>query len=154
MARQTLAAHFDTQSEAHNAADAAVAAGLSRDNIHLNEHAESSSTSGAGEKHRGFWDSITDFFMPDDDRYAYDEGVRRGGATLVVSADEARVDEVAEILEQNGAVDLDERRAPGRTRAGRVRRPSLPLVGRWSRRTWPAAPRHRRPASTPGVAPE
>lgn len=148
MARQTLAAHFDTQSEAHNAADALVAAGLSRDNIHLNEHAESSSTSGAGEKHRGFWDSITDFFMPDDDRYAYEEGVRRGGATLVVSADEARVDEVAEILEQNGAVDLDERESAwkneGWTGAAAVPTTGGPVVAPdlASRATAPATGEH------------
>lgn len=109
MARQTLVAYFDSRSEADNAADALVAAGVGRDAIHLNANGDAATTGGAGGTHKGFWESIADFFMPDDDRYAYDEGVRRGGATLVVAADEARVDEVADILERHGAVDMDER---------------------------------------------
>jgi uncharacterized protein (TIGR02271 family) len=117
MARQTLVAYFDSRSEADNAADALVAAGLNRDAIHLNADGGSASTTtgAAGGTHKGFWESIADFFMPDDDRYAYDEGIRRGGAALVVSADEARVDEVAEILERNGAVDMDERESSWRS---------------------------------------
>lgn len=109
MARQTLVAYFDSRSEADNAADALVAAGVNRDGIHLNAQGDTAAPAGASGTHKGFWESIADFFMPDDDRYAYDEGVRRGGATLVVSADEAQVDEVAEILERHGAVDMDER---------------------------------------------
>lgn len=113
MARQTLVAHFDSRGDAEKALDSLVAAGLDRNDIHL--HADgSASAEGAGERHKGFWDSITDFFMPDDDRNLYDEGVRRGGATLVVAADEARVDQAADILESHGAIDMDERESTWR----------------------------------------
>jgi uncharacterized protein (TIGR02271 family) len=130
MARQTLVAYFDSRSDADNAADALVAAGLNRDAIHLNADGSSAAatTGGAGGTHKGFWESIADFFMPDDDRYAYDEGVRRGGATLVVSADEARVDEVAEILERHGAVDMDERESSWRSE-GWEGAPAVPTTG-------------------------
>jgi uncharacterized protein (TIGR02271 family) len=37
----------------------------------------------------------------------YAEGVRRGGVTLSVKADDDRMDKVREILERNGAVDID-----------------------------------------------
>jgi uncharacterized protein (TIGR02271 family) len=130
MARQTLVAYFDSRSEADAAADALVAAGLHRDAIHLNADGgtAASATAGAGGTHKGFWESIADFFMPDDDRNAYDEGVRRGGATLVVSADEARVDELAEILDRHGAVDMDERENSWRSE-GWEAAPAVPTTG-------------------------
>lgn len=130
MARQTLVAYFDSRSEADNAADALVAAGIHRDAIHLNADGgtAAAATAGAGGTHKGFWESIADFFMPDDDRYAYDEGVRRGGATLVVSADEARVDELAEILDRHGAIDMDERENAWRSE-GWEGAPAVPTTG-------------------------
>lgn len=107
MARQTLVASFDNRGEAENAVQALLAAGFDRDHIHL--HANGSAAEADTGKHKGFWDTIADFFMPDDDRSVYDESVRRGGVTLVVAAEEARVDHAAEILERNGAIDMDER---------------------------------------------
>lgn len=113
MARQTLVAQFDTRSDAEAAVDALVNAGLSRNDLHL--HADGSTSAGpAGDGHKSFWDKISDFFMPDEDRNLYDEGVRRGGATLVVSADEARVDQAADILERHGAIDMDDRESTWR----------------------------------------
>ena len=54
-------------------------------------------------------------FLPDEDRYAYAEGMSRGGATLAVKTDEAQVERVAEIVERNGAVDMDERETTWRS---------------------------------------
>lgn len=107
MARQTLVASFDSRGDAENAVQALLSAGFDRDHIHL--HANGSAADADTGKSKGFWDTITDFFMPDEDRSAYDESVRRGGATLVVSAEEARVDQAADIIERNGAIDMDER---------------------------------------------
>lgn len=107
MARQTLVASFDSRGAAENAVQALLSAGFDRDHIHL--HANGSASEADTGKSKGFWDTITDFFMPDEDRSAYDESVRRGGATLVISAEEARVDQAADILERNGAIDMDER---------------------------------------------
>jgi hypothetical protein len=39
----------------------------------------------------------------------YTEGVRRGGTLVVVRTDEANVELVVEILDQEGGVDMDER---------------------------------------------
>ncbi|MGZ5428894.1 MAG: DUF2382 domain-containing protein [Thermoanaerobaculia bacterium] len=113
MARQTLVASFDSRGDAENAVQALLAAGFDRDHIHL--HANGSAAEADTGKQKGFWESIADFFVPDDDRSVYDESVRRGGATLVVAAEEARVDEAADILERNGAVDMDERENTWRT---------------------------------------
>lgn len=107
MARQTLVASFDSRGAAENAVQALLSAGFDRNHIHL--HANGSASEADTGKSKGFWDTITDFFMPDEDRSAYDESVRRGGATLVVAAEEARVDQAADIIERNGAIDMDER---------------------------------------------
>lgn len=109
MSQQTLVAYFDHPAEAERAADALASAGLRRDSIRVNT--QTAETTAHHDEHKGFWDSITDFFMPNDDRQTYDEGVRRGGAAVVVQTDDAHVDHVAEILENHGAVDVDEREA-------------------------------------------
>ncbi len=67
------------------------------------------STSGAGEN-RGFFESLGDFFFPEEDRYAYAEGLSRGGYLLTVSGLSADQHETAlDILDDEGAVDIDER---------------------------------------------
>ena len=35
-----------------------------------------------GTEDKGFWDSVKDIFMPEDDRDTFAEGVRRGGYLL------------------------------------------------------------------------
>lgn len=112
MPQQTLVAYFDSVSDAQRAADALTSAGLRRDVVRV--HAHNGGRTDHHEEHKGFWDSITDFFMPNEDRHAYDEGVRRGGAALVAQTDEVRAERVADILERNGAVDIDEREAKWR----------------------------------------
>jgi stress response protein YsnF len=62
----------------------------------------------------GFWASLKDAFMPEEDRYTYSEGLSRGGTLLTVSADAAHVDTAMNILEEHGSVDLDEREATWR----------------------------------------
>lgn len=109
MTQQTLVAYFDDTPDAQRAADALASAGLSGDAVRIHTHTEGTTTH--EEERKGFWDSITDFFMPNEDRSAYDEGVRRGGATLVARTDDANADRVAGILEDHGAVDVDEREA-------------------------------------------
>lgn len=60
-----------------------------------------------------FMDKVKHFFTglgdDDSDTNHYAEGVRRGGATLKVTVDDSRVDEVAEVLNDCGAVDTDRR---------------------------------------------
>jgi len=59
----------------------------------------------------GFWASLGDLFLPDDDRYAYAEGMSRGGVTLAITAEGGQIDRVSEIAERHGAVDMAEREA-------------------------------------------
>ena len=122
MAHHTIVAYFDTRSEAETAQAALAAEGLDAGSIRLLPETGSTYARGGSETaydHRrdegGFWGSLGDLSLPDEDRYAYAEGLSRGGVALSVTADDARYDRVAEILERNGAVDLDTREAEWRS---------------------------------------
>ena len=62
----------------------------------------------------GFWETLKELFMPEEDRYSYAEGLRRGGYLLTVRTDTANYDRVVEILDRDGAVNLDERESSWR----------------------------------------
>jgi hypothetical protein len=57
----------------------------------------------------GFWGALTGLHLPDADRYGYAEGIGRGGVLLAVSVSASPSGEVVHVLEEAGAVDLDER---------------------------------------------
>jgi uncharacterized protein (TIGR02271 family) len=52
--------------------------------------------------------------VPDEDSRAYAEGMRRGAAVVTAKVDEGSLDRAMDVMEQNGAVDLDEREAEWR----------------------------------------
>jgi uncharacterized protein (TIGR02271 family) len=117
MAQQLVVAHFDNRAEAQRALDAVVAAGIDRASIRLLPETEAAGytrqdTASSYDRSRdegGFWSSLGTLFMPDEDRYAYSEGMSRGGITLSVTTDEAQASRVADILEHHGAVNMEER---------------------------------------------
>jgi hypothetical protein len=121
MAQQTIVLHFDSRSDAQKAMDALVQAGIGRGAMRLLPESETTGytharAGGASsyDHHKdegGFFASLGDLFLPDEDRYAYAEGMSRGGVTLSVTADEGQIDRVSEIAERHGAVDMDEREA-------------------------------------------
>src|SRR5215207_132260 len=122
MAQQTILVHFDSRSDAQAAMDALVQAGIGRHAIRMLPEAETtsytrSSTTTAYDHRRdegGFWASLGDLFLPDEDRYAYAEGMSRGGVTLAVTAEEGQIDRVSELAERHGAVNMGEREASWR----------------------------------------
>jgi uncharacterized protein (TIGR02271 family) len=119
MVQQTILIHFDSRSDAQKARDALVQAGIGLSSIRMLPEAETtsytrSSTTTAydhGKDEGGFWASLGDMLLPDDDRFAYAEGMSRGGVTLAVTAEGGQIDRVSEIAERHGAVDMDEREA-------------------------------------------
>jgi stress response protein YsnF len=70
---------------------------------------------GAGEgahvdHEKGFWESLSDFFFPDEDRAAYAEGLRRGGFLVTVTGlSREQYDQALDILDDEGSVDVGER---------------------------------------------
>ena len=113
---RTLTAFFDTRDAAKKATDDLVAAGIPREHVKLTEGADAGSAVSATATHdaKGFWEELKDIFVPDEDRYTYAEGLRRGGYLLSVRSDEANYNRVMDILDQDGAIDMDEREATWR----------------------------------------
>lgn len=63
-----------------------------------------------GQEHKGFWASLADLFLTDDDRSVYAEGLRRGGYLVTVSGYAFDLhDRALDILDDEGSIDLDER---------------------------------------------
>lgn len=115
---RTLTAMFDTDAEAQRAVARLRDAGISDSNIRVTAGSQSSyssetsstSTTGYSDEHKGFWESLGDFFFPDEDRYAYAEGLSRGATMVAVSGyDEAHHDVIVDILDDEGSVDLSAR---------------------------------------------
>jgi uncharacterized protein (TIGR02271 family) len=133
MTEQVIAAFFDSRSDADSAINELVSSGIPRSSIRVmpetDEGISGSGTggmSGSGTQSRtgigeirsgydtrsdekGFWASLGDLFLPDEDRYTYAEAMDRGSIMVSVTTDSARADRVEDILEQYGTVDIEER---------------------------------------------
>ena len=107
----SVSALFDTNADAQNAVSRLEALGISRTQIRTVEGAtQSTEQRTSTTEDKGFWDSLGDFFFPDEDRYTYAEGLSRGGVLVTVtSLTAAHYDQVLDILDDEGTVDLAER---------------------------------------------
>jgi uncharacterized protein (TIGR02271 family) len=114
---------FENETSARNAIDALTQAGFNRDEVHLSAagdytggasavDARAQTTQPHGE---GFLGWLRSVFGGDDyttdDTVIYDEAARRGGYIVAVRADEDQSYRAADILNQYGAVDVDEHAA-------------------------------------------
>ena len=115
--RRTITAFFDDRGEADRAVEKLVAAGIGRSDVRVVEGGDSTSTSTSGSstgEGGGFWDSLTDLFLPDEDRHTYAEGLRRGGYLVTVTTD-ANYETALEILDDDGTIDIGEREGSWRS---------------------------------------
>lgn len=112
MAEQTLTAMYDTHGAAEYARDQLIGIGVARDSITIHgAETGTAAPSTAASEEKGFWASLADFFMPDEDRYTYTEGLKRGGYLLGVRVPDELREAAADILEASEPIDLDERSA-------------------------------------------
>ena len=115
--RRTVTAFFDHRADAEDAASRLQSAGVSRDSIRLmpgderdsDESAGTPPASSLGDASVGFFESLRDLFLPDEDRHTYAEGLRRGGYLISVNATDAEYERVLDILDDEGTIDMDER---------------------------------------------
>ncbi|WP_228461883.1 YsnF/AvaK domain-containing protein [Paracoccus liaowanqingii] len=116
-ANRSVSAMFDSRAEAQAAVDRLKGTGVSDNQVRMTEGATDTATTGrAPEQDKGFWDSLSDFFFPDEDRYTYAEGLSRGGCLVTVSnLTSAEYDMVLDILDDEGTIDLDAREADWRS---------------------------------------
>src|SRR3954447_3966575 len=111
MAERTLTAMYDDRSAAEAARDRLVALGVPSAGITIHgtdagATATSAPTAGEG---KGFLAGLADLFAPEEDRETFAEGVRRGGYLLSARVPEGLEDRAVDLLENSGAVDVDER---------------------------------------------
>ncbi len=114
MTKQTITAVFDTRDHAESAALSLRQVGIPAADVTLSsEDARDELGAGTGAtaepRKTGFMASLENMFGGYEDRDTYAEGVRRGGTLLTVHVDDAHIDRAVSLLEQHGAVDLDER---------------------------------------------
>ena len=108
--QRTLTAFFDSSADAQSAVQRLVTAGIPRSAIDVRSGGSTaSSASSAQDSDPGFWEALKDIFMPEDDRAAYAEGLRRGGHIVVVRTDTQHYERALDILDDEGTVDLDQR---------------------------------------------
>jgi uncharacterized protein (TIGR02271 family) len=116
--QRMITAFFDNREDASEAVERLTRLGLTRDNIKMVEGspqsgrasstANQTSTSRSSEP-RGFWESLGDLFLPDEDRYTYAEGLSRGGYLVTVTVTDALYERALDILDDEGTVNIDER---------------------------------------------
>jgi len=121
MTQQTITALFDTRAEATQAIEELVKAGIPRTTIKLMPEDDIASASNttrgsydATRDEKGFWATLSDFFMPDEDRYTYAEAMHRGSIMVSVTVDEAQATRAEDILDKYGTINIDEREASWR----------------------------------------
>lgn len=112
---QTLTAMFASQAEAEKAREMLVG------QLHLDRSAvRVSPTAGMADtgynasspfEEKGYFGGLKDLMVPDEDRFTYAEGLRRGSALLSVQVEDTHMAQASSILEQAGAVDLDAQEA-------------------------------------------
>jgi hypothetical protein len=108
MNTMTLTALYDMRAEADRAATRLVSeAGVARSDVGVIAH-ETGSAASSGSADTGFLESLKSLFVPDDDRAGYSEAIRRGGLLLTAQVEQASADRAMGILEEHGAVDLDD----------------------------------------------
>jgi uncharacterized protein (TIGR02271 family) len=116
---RTVTAMFDSRSEAEAARSRLSSSNIDADRVRIIDKSSSptsgsyssssGSTGASGGEGQGFWSSLKDMFVPDEDRHAYGEGISRGGFLLCAEVDENEVDEACRLLEESNSVDFDQR---------------------------------------------
>jgi uncharacterized protein (TIGR02271 family) len=105
MADRTLTAMYDSSSAAEAAREALVSA---IPNAMVSVRGAGAGSE-AGATSGGFWEDLKNLFLPDDDRAAYGEGLRRGGYLLTAQVPDGAEDQALDVLESTDPVDLDAR---------------------------------------------
>lgn len=129
---RTIAALFDSEADASRVVDELAEQGVERGALSVIRRDPQGSAAPEPEQpaEQGFLAGLKALFVPEADRHAYAEGIRRGGAvvTAVVQAD--RASWVEHLLRDRGAVDLDARRGEWRATGWREYEPDPGAVSR------------------------
>ena len=116
---QTVVGIFDSTNQAQDAIEKLVARGFSREKIDLNQRSDMNERydEDADRDEGGIGDSISNFFSnlfgsdDDEDTRKYSEVARHGSTITVHTENRAEAERAAEIMDDSGAVDVDEKAA-------------------------------------------
>lgn len=118
MTTRTITAMFNSREEAEQAGKMLVSQmGLTSAMVKTSPNAgmtDAGYESSRPYEEKGFFGSLKDMLIPDEDRYGYAEGMRRGAVLLSAQVDETQIDKASDVLEHAGALDLDEQEASWR----------------------------------------
>jgi len=103
---QVVTAFFRSKEDADRAVDGLIEAGFDRGQIDIVAGGSESDASERSYEQMGFWQSLKELFIPDEDRHVYAEGLRRGGYMVAVHTAADNYDQALEILDRDGTVDL------------------------------------------------
>lgn len=104
-----LTAFFDSQDDAEKAIERLKEAGVANIRLMSGYEADSDKAGVAADDRGGFWARLEGWLFPDEDRTVYAEGLRRGGFLVAAEVDDATHDIALDILDDEGAIDMDER---------------------------------------------
>lgn len=120
----TVTAFFESRGDADRARADLLAAGFPDADVKV---LHNQAVQDAAEPHKdvGIIRALLDIFvfMPEDDRASYEEGLRRGGAALAVHTEANGYERAIDILDRDGAVNLDERETEWTTEGWTPARP-------------------------------
>ena len=107
---RTVTAMFDSRPEAEAAKARLISSDIDANSIRIIDKSYSGSSGGSDTSEgQGFWASLKDMFMPDEDRHAYGEAIDRGGFLLCAQVDETDADRAISMLDETNSVDFDQR---------------------------------------------
>jgi len=112
---RTVTAFFDNRESAEDAIRRLNSEGVARDSVRLIPGAQKTGTANSGSEDVGFWESLKDLFLPDEDRHTYAEGLKRGGFLVTVQTSGSNYERVLDILDDEGTIDVDQRAASWRS---------------------------------------
>lgn len=136
MSNRVITAFFDDDDDANKAIISLTEAGIPRAQIRKTpENFDTTGTADRPHEEKGFWASLSDFFLPDDDRNTYAEAMKRGSIMVSATVDAAHAEKAEDILEEYGTVNIDERAEgwkkegwTGYTGTDRMDRPASPTA--------------------------
>jgi len=98
----TIVGLFETRAKARRAKGDLIRAHIASPNIVLYDRSRADSSR---ELEQTFWESLKDSSAFAEDRRLYEEGMRRGGTVIAVRVSDDQMDQAAEILSRQGAIE-------------------------------------------------
>ena len=142
---QYVTAFFDNEADAEAAVARIAAEGIPRDQIRIVAGTGEADMTPSEPREKGFFRALADLFMPEEDRYAYAEGLSRGGYLVSLNTTLENRDRILDILDDEGTVDMDAREESWRAEGWQGYQASEPTLGTEMEEIATSSPR---PAST------